>query len=50
MSGFIKIFTVIAILIGIFLFLNNGNQTVSIIKVISENSVKGIKALQGRSV
>lgn len=38
----------IGILIGIYLFLSNGNYTVRIIETIANNSVSGIKALQGR--
>jgi hypothetical protein len=36
------------ILIAIFLFLNNGNATVSIIKTIGSNTTTGIRTLQGR--
>jgi len=36
------------ILIGIYLFLSNGNYTVRIIQTIASNSISGIKALQGR--
>lgn len=46
-----KVFDVlsgIGILIGIFLFLNNGKSTTSIIKTIAENTTSGIKVLQGR--
>jgi hypothetical protein len=46
-----KIFDVISgmgILIAIFLFLNNGNSTVSIIQTIGQNTTAGIKTLQGR--
>ena len=50
MGGFIRIFTVMAILIGIYLFLSKGQSTVEILKVVSDNSIKGIKALQGRSI
>ena len=38
----------IGILIGIYLFLNNGSATTSIIKTIAENTTSGIKTLQGR--
>ena len=38
----------IGLLIGIFLFLNNGSATTSIINSIATNSVSGIKVLQGR--
>jgi hypothetical protein len=46
-----KVFDVLAgigILIGIYLFLANGNQTVSIINSIASNTTSGIKVLQGR--
>jgi hypothetical protein len=38
----------IGILIGIYLFLANGKQTVSIINSIAGNTTSGIKVLQGR--
>lgn len=38
----------IGILIGIYLFLRHGDQTVKIIVAMAENSISGIKALQGR--
>lgn len=38
----------IGLLIGIFLFLNNGSATTNIINAIAQNSVSGIKVLQGR--
>ena len=46
-----RIFDVISgmgILIAIFLFLNNGSQTTSIINSIAKNTTAGIKTLQGR--
>jgi hypothetical protein len=46
-----RIFDVISgmgILIAIFLFLNNGNSTVSIIQTIGSNTTSGIRTLQGR--
>lgn len=46
-----RIFDVVSgmgILIAIFLFLNNGNSTVSIIQTIGQNTTAGIKTLQGR--
>jgi hypothetical protein len=46
-----RVFDVVSgmgILIAIFLFLNNGSSTVSIIKTIGENTTAGIKTLQGR--
>ena len=38
----------IGILIFVYLVLNNGDQSVNIIKTISNNAILGIKALQGR--
>jgi hypothetical protein len=38
----------IGILIAIFLFLNNGRDTTSIINSIASNTTAGIKVLQGR--
>ena len=38
----------IGILIGIYLFVKNSDQTVKIISTIASNSVTGIKTLQGR--
>jgi hypothetical protein len=46
-----RVFDVISgmgILIAIYLFLNNGNSTVSIIQTIGNNTTAGIKTLQGR--
>ncbi|MCU5087553.1 hypothetical protein OCA23_30290 [Bacillus cereus] len=46
-----RVFDVVAgigILIGIYLFLSNGKQTVSVINAIAGNSISGIKTLQGR--
>jgi hypothetical protein len=46
-----RIFDVISgmgILIAIFLFLNNGRETTSIINSIATNTTAGIKTLQGR--
>lgn len=40
--------TIIAILIGIFLFISHGNTTVNIIKSLAEGTNTGIKTLQGR--
>ncbi|MED3836811.1 hypothetical protein [Peribacillus frigoritolerans] len=47
-----KVFDMIAgigMLIGIYLFLSNGRETVSIIEAMGKNSIAGIKTLQGRS-
>lgn len=38
----------IGLLIFVFLLLNNGKQTVSVIETIASNSIRGIKTLQGR--
>lgn len=46
-----QVFGVIAgigILIGIFLFLSRGDETVRIINSIASNSIRGISTLQGR--
>ncbi|MCQ6337873.1 hypothetical protein [Bacillus cereus] len=46
-----KVFDMIAgigLLIGIYLFLSNGRETVSIIESMGKNSIAGIKTLQGR--
>lgn len=43
-----NILTGIGILIAIFLFLSHGNTTVSIIQTLAQNSIAGIKTLQGR--
>lgn len=48
MSKFWDAVAGIGILIGIFLFLNNGRQTTSIINTLGSNSIQGIKVLQGR--
>jgi hypothetical protein len=48
MSKFVQVLSGIGILIAIYLFLNNGSKTVQIIESLASNSVKGIKALQGR--
>lgn len=39
----------IGILIGIYLFLSNANETVKIINSIASNSITGIQVLQGRN-
>jgi hypothetical protein len=46
-----KVFEVVSgigVLIAIYLFLANGNQTTAIINTIASNSISGIKTLQGR--
>ncbi len=46
-----RVFDVVSgmgILIAIFLFLNNGQATVSIIQTIGSNTTSGIRTLQGR--
>jgi len=42
------IFAGMGILIGIYLFLANGKQSVAIINSIAGNTTQGIKVLQGR--
>ena len=44
----IEVLSGIGLLIAIYLFLTNGTKTVAIVNSIAENSVKGIKTLQGR--
>ena len=48
MNKLVEILTGIGLLIGIYLFLSRGSDTVKIIDVIAKNSVDGIKTLQGR--
>jgi len=48
MSTFVKVATGIAILIGIYLFITNGDKTANIINILSSNAIKGIATLQGR--
>lgn len=48
MRTVVEVLSGIGILIGIYLFLSNGKQTVNIIDTIGSNSIKGIKTLQGR--
>ncbi len=50
MKTVVEIVTGIFILIGIFLFLSHGTQTVRIIDTIAKNSIRGIQALQGQRV
>jgi len=42
--------TLILVLIGIYLFLSRGGETVKIINALASNSIKGIVVLQGRNV
>lgn len=42
--------TLILVLIGIYLFLSRGGETVKIINSLASNSIKGIVVLQGRNV
>ena len=49
MHSIVKVLGGIGILIGIYLFLSNGTQTVKIINSIAENSITGIQVLQGRN-
>lgn len=44
----IKIVTLIAILIAIYLFLNRGDETVAIIRNLAHAGIGTIEALQGR--
>lgn len=48
MNKFFDVMAGIGILIGIFLFLNKGKETVSIINTLGTNATAGIKTLQGR--
>lgn len=48
MNKVVEILTGVGFLIGIYLFLRNGNDTVKIIETIGKNSIAGIKTLQGR--
>jgi len=47
-SAFLEVVSGIFVLIGIYLFVSNSDETVSIIKALFSQSVSGIKALQGR--
>lgn len=42
------IVVIMLILVGIYLFLSKGSVTVQIIKTIAENSIAGLRTLQGR--
>jgi len=48
MRSLTQIFTIVALLIGIYLFLNNYMGAASIISTIASNTNQGIKTLQGR--
>lgn len=50
MNSIVKIAGGIGVLIGIYLFLANGNYTVKIINAIAGNTIDGITTLQGRTV
>jgi hypothetical protein len=43
-----KVIGGIGVLIGIYLFIANADQTAKVISTISSNSIKGIQTLQGR--
>lgn len=48
MNKFVDILSGIGVLIGIYLFISNGDKTVKIIDTVATNSIKGISTLQGR--
>lgn len=48
MNQIVTVLSGIGVLIGIYLFLSKGSQTVNIINTIASNSIQGIKTLQGR--
>lgn len=48
MKKLVSILAGIGMLIGIFLFLSKGDETVSIINSLAGNATGGIKTLQGR--
>lgn len=48
MNKVMEIASGIGILIAIYLFLANGNNTVKIINSLGSNTISGIKVLQGR--
>jgi len=43
-----KILAGVGLLIGIYLFIKNADQTVKVVNTIAGNSINGIKTLQGR--
>jgi len=47
-KSIIRVLTIGAILIGIYLFVNNGNQTVKIISSLGGTLNESAKTLQGR--
>jgi hypothetical protein len=48
MNRFFDIVSGMGFLILVYLFLNNGQSTVSIIQTIGSNTTSGIRTLQGR--
>lgn len=48
MSNIFKVVSAILVLIGLYLVLNRGRESVNIINAMAGNAVKGIVALQGR--
>jgi hypothetical protein len=48
MSKLVGVLGGIGLLIGIYLFLARGKESVSIINSLASNSISGIKTLQGR--
>lgn len=43
-----RVITIFALLIGIYLFLNNGSTTVKLIETIGNSTTNAAKTLQGR--
>lgn len=50
MSKMVQVISGIFVLIGIYLFLSQGDKTVKIISTLASNATKGIAVLQGRAV
>lgn len=50
MNKAVGLISLVFLLIGLYLVLVNGSQTVKIIDAMAKNSVNGIVALQGRTV
>lgn len=48
MNKLVGIISMVFLLIGVYLVLKNGKESVNIINSMASNSVNGIKALQGR--
>lgn len=48
MRDFWNAVTAVFILVGIFLFLSRGKETIGIINSLAQNAVQGVKVLQGR--